>query len=113
MAVSRATLRSDPEASSYGDKFIMSADSRATLMPEAQSSNPEEYTIVGNDVEALFPSLTDLESARIAREAVETSDMTFQNIDVASALQYFRINGGNDYIEDIGLKKNSSKMARR
>ena len=49
--------------------------------------------------------LKDIESARIAREAVETSGLIFENIDVAAALQYLRICGGSDYINDIGFKE--------
>ena len=108
-ADSRATLRPSPEVR-RDDETGGPADSRATLRPDTvriptQSQNPHEYMIVGTDVEALFPSLTDLESARVAREAVETSDITFQNIDVAAALQYLRINGGDDYINDCGFKR--------
>ena len=71
---------------------------------EMQSSNRDEYTIVGTDVEALFPSLKDLESARIAREAVENSGMTFENIDISAALQYLTIVGGNDHLNEIGFR---------
>ena len=70
-----------------------------------QSASRGEYTVVGNDVEALFPSLKDLESARIAREAVEQSDMVFENVDYSAALQYLRIVGGDDHINEIGFKR--------
>ena len=55
---------------------------------QMQSSNKEDYTIVGTDVEALFQSLDDLESARIVREAVEESGICFENIDIEAAFQY-------------------------
>ena len=72
-------------------------------VPPLQSSDPQKYTIVGNDVEALYPSLKDIESARVAREAVKTSGLIFANIDVVSALKYLRVTGGDDHIRDIGL----------
>ena len=83
--------------------------SSATLMQRDQSSGMQssdrnEYTIVGTDVEALFPSLKDLESARIARQAVENSGMTFENIDISAALQYLTIVGGNDHINKNGFR---------
>ena len=74
-------------------------------VPPLQSLKLEEYTVVGNDVEALFPSLTDLESARIAREAVETSELKFENVDAEAALKYLRVTGGDDHIKEIGLAR--------
>ena len=59
---------------------------RKTELPPLQSSDPSEYTIVGNDVKALFPSLTDIEVARITREAIEDSDLRFENVDVDELL---------------------------
>ena len=71
--------------------------------PPIQSSDMNEFTIVGNDVEALFPSLKDFESARVAREAIDTSDLKFENIDVVAALKYLRVTGGDDHVREIGL----------
>ena len=70
-----------------------------------QSHDREDYTIVGNDVEALFPSLTDIDSARIAREAVVNSDLKFENVDVSAALKYLKLCGGEDHVREIGLGK--------
>ena len=69
-----------------------------------QSPDPGKYTIVGNDVEALFPSLKDLESARIVRQAIEMSEMQFENVDYDAALKYLVITGGVDHVREIGLK---------
>ena len=94
----RATLILTPE-----EDELYGPNSRATLIPSMQSSDKSEYTIVGNDVEALFPSLTDLESARIVREAIETSEMKLDNIDIVTALKYLRIVGGDDHLKAIGM----------
>ena len=68
-----------------------------------QSDDPRQYTVVGNDVEALFPSLKDLESARVTREAVENSGLKLENINVEAALKYLRIVGGDEHVKAMGL----------
>ena len=60
-------------------------------------------------MEALFPSLTDIESARIVREAIETSDMKFENVNFEKALKYLRVSGGDDHIKELGLSKIAPK----
>ena len=76
---------------------------------QIQSTDPHEYTMVGNDVEALFPSLRDLEAARIVRESVLTSDIEFENIDYVTALKYLRVVGGDDHIKDLRLSNIAPK----
>ena len=58
---------------------------------------------MGNDVEALFPSLDELESARIVRDAIMTSEMKFLSIDFVTALRYIRVVWGEDHIREIEL----------
>ena len=74
-----------------------------------QSNKVDDYTIVGNDVEALFPSLRDVECARITRRAIETSAMKFENVDIVAALKYLRLVGGDEHINEIGLKRIAPK----
>ena len=61
------------------------------------------YSIIGTDVKALFPSLKDVECARIARQAVMESDVHFENIDYIRAIRYLKIVGGIDYMKEVGL----------
>ena len=60
--------------------------------------------ISGTDVESLYPSLRDIEAARITREAVLTSGVQFENIDYIAALRYLYLVGGKDHLCSIGLK---------
>ena len=71
--------------------------------PPLQCDRSEGYTIVGNDVEALFPSLLDIESARITRQAVLMSDLQMENMDYELALKYLLVAGGKSHIDEIGL----------
>ena len=61
--------------------------------------------MVGTDVEALFPSLTDIEAARITREAVMRSRAEFKNTDIELALRYLVITGGQSHLRESGLGK--------
>ena len=66
-------------------------------------------TIAGTDVESLFPSLQDVEVARIARQAVVESGIKFQNIDYDAALKYIFVTGGVSHIKEIGLQSVAPK----
>ena len=72
-------------------------------LPPKQVEN--NLVIVGTDVEALFPSLQDVESARIAREAVLISNTSFENFNYETALKYLYIVGGPTHLREIGLAK--------
>ena len=63
-----------------------------------QCERMDGYTIVGNDVEALFPSLLDVESARITREAVMASELEIENMDFETALKYLVVAGGKKLV---------------
>ena len=80
-------------------------------IPALQKQRQESYSLCGNDVEALFPSLDDLGSARIARQAVLLSDMVVDNVDYTRALRYLHIVGGKDYMAQIGLGRIMPKWA--
>ena len=58
-------------------------------------------TIVGSDVEALFPSLEKGESAKICKEMVTNSTLEFRNIDVQEMLLYIRLN--MEHATDLGV----------
>ena len=73
-------------------------------IPPLQRARSEGYVISGTYVEALYPSLRDIEAARITREAVLTSGVQFENIDYIAALRYLYLVGGKDHLCSIGLK---------
>ena len=50
-----------------------------------------ELVVVGADVEALYPSLSDVDVAWICHDAVMKSKVTFSNIDYRKALKYIAI----------------------
>ena len=51
-----------------------------------------EMVVVGADVEALYPSLTDIEVAEICYEAVMASKVKFENINYQRAGMYVAMN---------------------
>ena len=52
----------------------------------------KQVIVVGADVEALYPNLTDIEVANICYEAVLKSKIKFRNINYRKALLYIAIN---------------------
>ena len=72
-------------------------------IPPIQKERGEKYVICGTDVEALFPSLEDIECARMVKQAVMNSKIEFDNIDYKMALKYLKICGGEDYMRQVGL----------
>ena len=73
-------------------------------IPPVQHTREESWSIVGADVEALFPSLPDIESGRLVREAVKSSKMKFNGVDYERALVYLRVVGGKDYLLESKLR---------
>ena len=51
-----------------------------------------DLVVVGADVEALYPSLTDLEVAQICYEAIMNSKIKFQNVNHRKARMYIALN---------------------
>ena len=47
------------------------------FLPPIQKKREDGYCIIGTDVKALFPSLTDVESARMTRCAILQSEIKF------------------------------------
>ena len=62
-------------------------------------------SVVGSDVVSLFPSLKDIETARLARHAVLGSKVKFENVDMQKALRYLYIVGGSELISKAGLAR--------
>ena len=62
-------------------------------------------SIVGSDVVSLFPSLRNIETARMARHAVIGSSVKFENVDMKKALRYLYIVGGSELVNKAGLKR--------
>ena len=74
-------------------------------LPESLRSKQMEegLSIVGADVRSLFPSLQNVEAARLTRLAVLKSKVQFNDIDYHKALRYISIVGGNELIDRAGL----------
>ena len=100
-----------------------SASRAATPVPAAEGSTPsplptesenkeEEMSLVGSDVVALFPSITAERSARIVRDEIQRSEITFEGFDDEKARTYIYMNKEKitDY-EDIAhlLPKRKAK----
>ena len=60
-------------------------------------------------MESLFPSIRDVEAARMARVALERSSLQLENWSVKMALRYLRVVGGKGYLARIGLGKYEPK----
>lgn len=72
-------------------------------IPPIQKTEFEEMAVTGSDVESLFPSLTDIESDRIAIHSILKSKLRFENVDYLKALKYLMIVGGKELLEEAGL----------
>ena len=85
-----------------------SASRAATPVPAAEGSTPspppteseiihpeheeEEMSLVGSDVVVLFPSITAERSARIVRDEIQRSEITFEGFDDEKARAYIYMN---------------------
>ena len=58
---------------------------------------------------SLFTSIRDIEAARMARIALEKSDLQLENFNVSMALLYLRVVGGKGYLSRIGLSRYEPK----
>ena len=96
------SMQNHPEAT---QQKASNTSSTVLDIPPMQASRKERYTIVGNDVEALYPSLLDIESARITRQAVLMADLQIDNFDYELGLKYLLVTGGKSHLEEIGLGK--------
>ena len=83
------------------NKPIHIPEPKQTLKPRKQKDG--NLAIVGADVVSLFPSLMNIESARLARHAILHSNVKFENVDYHKALQYICIVGGKDLLKKAGL----------
>ena len=70
-----------------------------------EMQDDDELVISGTDVEALFPSLRDVESAKVVREAVLKSDIRIENFDWKTAIKYLYIVGGPTHVKECGLER--------
>ena len=61
--------------------------------------------IVGADVKSLFPSLRNVETARLAKKAILESDVEFCNWDFKKAMRCIYIIGGRQLVVKASLKK--------
>ena len=66
-------------------------------------------SIVGADVRSLFPSLLNLETARLAKHAIMKTSVDFSNFDHKRALRYIFIVGGLDLLKSVGLERLAPK----
>ena len=70
-----------------------------------QLPRENSWSVVGTDVEALFPSLTDIESGRVVRNAVMYANINFSNVDYKKALVYLRLVGGKGCLVNSKIHK--------
>ena len=75
----------------------------------SRKQKPSGLAIIGADVTSLFPSLRNVETARLARLAVLNSSVEFENVDCRKALRYMHIIGGNELISSRGLGRLAPK----
>ena len=72
--------------------------------PESKNINLTGNPIIsGFDVKSLYPSLRDIDTACLAREAILHSDIKFEGIDFQRALAYLRIVAGIEAMKMAGL----------
>ena len=69
----------------------------------SKTSVEEQLSLIGSDVIALFPSIKADNTARIVREAVESSKVKFEGFDYDKARAYIAINEG-DLDDDLKQK---------
>lgn len=69
----------------------------------AEPKQKEGLVLVGNDVEALFPSIKDVEGARMVRCAIEKGELNIENVNYDLALRYLRVTGGKGFLHSAGL----------
>ena len=77
---------------------VVNDDSNEQDKRPLQMERSDETSVIGTDVEALFPSLPDIESAKVVQCAVQESDIEFNNVDYRIALICLRLVGGKDYL---------------
>ena len=65
--------------------------------------------VVGSDVVSLFPSLKNIESARLARKAILESEVDVGSFDHLKALRYIFVVGGRELLSKRGLTQVSPK----
>ena len=63
----------------------------------------DNVMVAGFDVQSLYPSLRDIDTAAIARESIIHSNLDFRNLDVNRALAYLRIVAGREAMVAAGL----------
>ena len=78
---------------------------RKEKIPPLQKHWKEGLVIAGTDVEALYPSLKDIESGRIARDAVLESRAESNNVDYEAGLRYLLVVGGREHLVEAGLSR--------
>ena len=61
--------------------------------------------MVGYDVESLFPSILDVEAARMIRCSIQKGDLRIDSFNHQAALRYLRITGGKGYLARCGIGK--------
>ena len=70
-----------------------------------QKQREVSWSIIGTDVESLFLSLSDVECAKIVRNAILNTKMEFNSVDFKKALVYLRIVGGTGYLVNTKIKR--------
>ena len=98
------TMRIQNEITDHSTFQLPRVDDTESCSGEMQYE--DELVISGTYVEALFPSIRDIESARVVRETVIESDASIGNFDCKAALKYLYIVGGPAHLRESGLGEN-------
>ena len=92
-----------------GKEAIVVPNERRSHNKPFQKNGAENVAFVGTDVISLFPSLKNVETARMAKYAILNSDVNIENFDTKIALRYLTIVGGIELLTRIGVGRLAPK----
>ena len=99
----------------YGNEAILLPKRNVGRKNGQKIQKESGLSILGADVKSLFPSLKNLETARLAKHAILTSEVNFENWDFLKALRYIYVNCGHnhasrqEYLRNNGLLRHCPK----
>ena len=96
----RKTARSSAKRYWNNQELISSRDVENSSVQEEL-----EMVIIGSDVKALYPSLSDIEVSLIVHDAVMKSNVKFDNINHRIATQYIAMHINNDELKHSDLRR--------
>ena len=97
---------SDPVQSNSPSKVAKAAENLQNLQNDQfdhKINMDGPIMVTGFDVKSLYPSLRDIDTACIVREAIIHSDISFEGFDYNRALAYLRVLAGEEIMRKSGL----------